>query len=151
MALFGKQNPMRRARLNIAFLLCAAAFVSAGALAQVPKTAKLKPGGLDGKVVNAKGAPVAGAQILWQAADGETPHVLHSDAQGRFHIEKMRAGSYDFRASANGTWSEWEHNVSVRPGSDTRVTLRLTFKPPTIAAGVELKGVMRAWDAPVPG
>src|SRR6202166_5422631 len=117
----GRRTAMRRARLNIAFLACAAAFVSTGARAQVPKTAKQKPGGLDGEVVNAKGAPVAGAQILWQAADGETPHVLYSDAQGRFHIEKMRTGSYDFRASANGTWSEWEHNVFVRPGSDTNV------------------------------
>ena len=142
---------MRRALLNSAFLVCAAAFVSAGAWAQVPKTAKQKPGNLDGEVVNAKGAPVAGAQILWQAADGETPHVLHSDAQGRFRIEKLRTGSYDLRASASGAWSEWEHNVFVRPGSDTNVTLRLTFKAPPAVAGVELKGAMRVWDAPVPG
>jgi len=142
---------MRRARLNIAFLACAAAFVSAGARAQVPKTAKQKPGGLDGKVVNAKGAPVAGAQILWQAADGETPHVLHSDTQGQFHIESLRSGLYSLRASASGAWSEWEHNVLVRPGNDTSVTLRLTFKEPPVVAGVELKGVMHVWEAPVPG
>jgi len=142
---------LRRACLNIAFLVCAAAFVSAGALAQVPKVAKQKPGGLDGEVVNAKGAPVAWAQILWQVADGETPHVLHSDAHGHFHIEPLRTGSYDLRASSSGTWSEWEHNVLVRPGNDTNVTLRLTFKAPPVAAGVELKGVMHVWEAPVPG
>jgi virginiamycin B lyase len=142
---------MRRARLNIAFLACAAAFVSAGARAQVPKTAKQKPGGLDGEVVNAKGAPVAGAQILWQAADGETPHVLHSDAQGRFHVGPLRTGSYDLRASADGTWSQWEHNVLVRPGDDTNVTLRLTFKTSPVAPGVELKGLMHVWDVPVSG
>src|SRR5579863_10478332 len=142
---------MRRARRNIAFLLCAAAFVSGGARAQVPKVAKQKPGSLGGEVVNAKGAPVAGAQILWQAADGETPHVLHSDAQGRFRIEQLRSGSYDLRASSGGTWSEWEHNVLVRPGNDANVTLRLTFKAPPAAAGVELIGAMRVWDAPVPG
>src|SRR5271169_4591153 len=127
---------MRRARLNIAFLVCAAAFVPAGARAQAPKTAKQKPGGLDGEVVNAKGAPVAGAQILWQVADGEMPHLLHSDAQGRFHIENLRMGSYDLRASSGGMWSEWEHNVLVRPGNDTNVTLRLTYKTPTAVAGV---------------
>jgi virginiamycin B lyase len=142
---------MRRARINIAIVVCAAAFVCAGTRAQVPKVAKQKPGGLDGEVVNAKGAPVAGAQILWQAADGETPHVLHSDAQGRFHIEHLRTGSYDLRASASGTWSEWEHNVLVRPGGDTNVTLWLTFKTPPPPVGVELKGTMRVWDAPVPG
>ena len=142
---------MRGWRLNIAILLCAAASVALGARAQVPKTPKLKPGSLDGEVVNAKGAPVAGAQILWQAADGETPHVLHSDAHGRFHVENLRSGLYSLRASASGAWSEWEHNVLVRPGNDASVTLRLTFKEPPVAAGVELKGTMRVWEAPVPG
>jgi virginiamycin B lyase len=144
---------LRHANLTIAFLVCATAFVSAGAGAQVPKSsvAKPKPGGLDGKVVNAKGAPVAGAQILWQVADGERPHVLHSDAHGQFHIEQLRAGYYQLRASASGTWSEWEQNVLVRPGEDTNVTLRLTFKDAAAAAGVELNGTMRVWDAPVPG
>jgi len=142
---------MRRTCLNIAFLVCAAAFVSASTRAQAPKTPKLKPGGLDGEVVSAKGAPVAGAQILWQVADGETPHVLHSDAHGRFHIEPLRTGSYDLRASAGGAWSEWEHNVFVHPGNATNVTLRLTFKAAPAAASVELKGSMRVWDTPVPG
>jgi virginiamycin B lyase len=125
--------------------------VSTGARAQVPKTAKQKPGNLGGEVVNAKGTPVAGAQILWQVADGETPHVLHTDSQGRFHIEALHTGLYNLRASAGGTWSEWEHNVLVRPNNDTNVTLRLTFKVPPLAAGVELKGTMRVWEAPVPG
>jgi len=142
---------MQRLRLNFAILVCAVAFVSEASLAQVPKAPKLKPAGLDGEVVNAKGAPVAGAQVLWQAADGETPHVLHSDPHGRFHIEPMRPGFYDFRASAGGAWSEWEHNISVRPGGTTNVKLRLTFKMPPAAASVELKGTIRAWDAPVPG
>ena len=144
---------MRRTRLQIVFLLCVAALVSAGTRAQVPKSsvAKQKPGSFDGEVVNAKGAPVAGAQILWQAADGETPHVLHSDAQGRFHIAKLRTGLYNLRASAGGTWSEWEHNVLVRPGNDTNVTLRLTFKVPPPVPGVEVKGVMHVWDVPVSG
>ena len=146
--------------VHLAILLCGAAglLLCAGtlpmtALAQVPKSAvaKKKPGGLEGEVVNAKGAPVAGAQILWQAADGETPHVLHSDAHGRFHIESLRPGNYELRASASGAWSAWEHNVLIRPGGDTNVTLRLSFKTPPAAARVELKGTLRVWDAPVPG
>ncbi len=117
----------------------------------MPKVAKQKPGSLGGEVVNAKGAPVAGALILWQVADGETPHVLHSDAHGLFRIQPVRAGLYSLRASAGGTWSEWEKNVLVRPGGDANITLRLTFKPAPVAVGVELKGAMRVWDAPVPG
>ena len=144
---------MLRSRLNIAFLIAVAAFASARVYPQVPKSsvAKPKPGNLDGEVVNTKGAPVAGAQILWQASDGETPHVLHTDSQGRFHVGPLRAGSYDLRASANGTWSEWEHNILVRPGSDANITLRLKYKEPPPAPGVELKGVMSVWEVPVSG
>jgi virginiamycin B lyase len=142
---------LRRARLQIVFLVSAAAFVSAGARAQVIKVPKKKPGTLGGEVVNVKGVPVAGAQILWQAADGETPHVLHSDAQGKFYLGVVRTGSYDLRANANGTWSEWQHNVLVSPGNNTNVTLRLTFKAPPSSPGVELKGTMHVWDLPVPG
>ena len=151
MGTFGRRLALRKNRLNIAILACFAAGASIGLHAQAPKTAKLKPGGLDGEVVNAKGAPVAGAQILWQVADGETPHVLHSDAHGRFHVGPLRTGSYDLRASAGGAWSEWEHNVLVRPGGDTSVTLRLIFKEPPAAVAVELKGAMRVWELPVSG
>ena len=119
---------MRFKRLNLVMSFCIVAGVSAGAWAQVPKSAvaNSKPGSMDGTVLNAKGAPVAGAQILWQVADGETPHLLHSDVHGKFHLERLRPGFYDLRASANGTWSEWEHNVLVRSGKVASVTLRLT-------------------------
>ncbi len=142
---------MLRRHLFMGILLCAAGFVSAGDAAQWPKVAKQKPGTLSGEVVDAKGAPVAGAQILWQKADGETPHVLHSDSQGHFEAGTLRSGSYDLRASAGGISSEWEHNVLVRPGTDSNVTLRLTYKEPTAVVRVELKGTMRVWDVPVPG
>jgi len=142
---------MRRARLDIALLLCGAAALPANVHAQLPKVAKQAPGSVDGDVVSATGEPVAGAQILWQVADGETPHVLHSDAQGHFHIAQLRTGLYELRASSGGAWSEWAHNVYVRPGGGTSVTLRLAFTAPPVAATVELKGTMRTWDVPVPG
>ncbi|MBZ5660926.1 MAG: carboxypeptidase regulatory-like domain-containing protein [Acidobacteriia bacterium] len=142
---------MRLVGPKLVVVFCAAALVSAGVRAQYPKVAPAKPGSLTGEVVNAKGAPVAGAQILWQPADGSTPHVLHSDAQGHFRIGPLRAGLYEMRASAGDAWSEWEHNVMVRPGGEANVKLRLTFKQPPAAAAVELKGTMRTWDVPVSG
>ena len=142
---------MRRSRLNFAIFLCSAVLLPAGARAQMPKTAKEKPGALSGEVVNAKGAPVADAQILWQVSDGRIPHVLHSDAQGRFHIPNLHAGFYELRASAGSAWSEWEHNVTVRPGAEVNVTLRLKFTPPPAPIAVELRGTMRTWEVPVPG
>lgn len=142
---------MPRARFDIALLLCGAFLLPVCVRAQSPKVAKLLPGNLDGEVVSAQGKPVAGAQILWQVADGRTPHVLHSDAQGHFQIPRLRAGLYDLRASAEGTWSKWEHNVSVRPGITEKVRLRLAFAPPPVTVAADLKGTMRTWDAPAAG
>src|ERR1700690_2439293 len=119
---------MRRAWRNIAFFICLAAFAPEGLRAQLPKMAKQKPGSLSGEVVTTKGSPVAGATILWQTADGGIPHLLHTDAHGRFHLDPLHAGLYDVRASAGGTWSEWEHNVTVLPGREANVRLRLAFK-----------------------
>jgi protocatechuate 3,4-dioxygenase beta subunit len=117
--------PMRRKCMGIVFLLCGIALLPACLRAQLPKQHKDAPGSLDGEVVDAKGVPVAGAQILWQAADGGKPHVLHSDAQGQFRIAPLRSGLYELRASAGKIRSEWSHNVVVRPGAKTKVKLRL--------------------------
>lgn len=142
---------MRRACFNMVFVVCSAVLLPAGLCAQLPKVAKEAPGVLSGEVVSTKGAPVAGAQIMWQAADGGTPHVLHSDAHGRFQIPKLRAGLYELRASSGGAWSQWVHNVTLRPGGEASVTLRLAFAAPVAAAAIEVKGAMRTWDLPVPG
>jgi hypothetical protein len=94
--------------------------------AQLPKQPKEEAGSLTGEVVDAKGAPVVGALILWQAADGGKPHVLRSNAQGQFRIAQLRPGLYDLRASSGKTSSDWTHNVVVRPG--TRAGVRLCLK-----------------------
>jgi len=116
---------MRRMWMGILFLLCGVVLLPEGLRAQLPKEHREAPGRLDGEVVDAKGAPVAGAQVLWQAADGGRPHVLRSDARGQFHIAPLRAGLYDIRASVGNTLSDWSHNVVVRPGAKATVQLRL--------------------------
>jgi virginiamycin B lyase len=141
---------MRRIWFTVVFLLGGAALLPAILLAQLPKVAKKAPGDLDGTVVNAKGAPVAGAQVLWQVADGRIPHVVHSDAQGHFHIPRLRTGLYELSASFGDASSEWAHNVLVRPGAASNVKLRLAPPPPPPVA-VELKGTMRTWDVPLAG
>jgi hypothetical protein len=91
-------------------------------------------GVLGGIVLNAKGAPVSAAEILWQTADGQSPHAARTDAAGRFRISKLRQGLYDVRAEAAGMTSEWQHNVVVRPGGEANVTLRLSRRIPRPAA-----------------
>jgi virginiamycin B lyase len=108
-------------------------------------------GALSGVVVNGAGAPVAAAQVSWQAADGTAPHALHTDARGHFEMAALRPGLYEVRAEAAGKWSDWEHNVLVRPGGSASVTLRLVrTTPPSLAAAAHtIKGLVREWTVPV--
>jgi virginiamycin B lyase len=142
---------MRHRWISAAFLLAGAVLLPAGLRAQLPKSAKQAPGGIEGQVVSAKGAPVAGAQILWQVADGSKPHALHSDAQGRFSIPRLRTGLYDLSASTGDAASNWSRNVLVRPGAETNVKLRLDPTGPPPQAVLELKGTMHTWDVPLAG
>ena len=121
---------MRRALLSLASLVCLGALLSAKLAAQLPKRPKESPASLGGEVVSAKGTPVARAAVLYQAADGRAPHVVHTDTQGHFRIEEIRAGLYDLRAVKGKMQSEWSHNVLVRPGRQANVTLRLEIDAP---------------------
>jgi hypothetical protein len=74
--------------------------------------------------------------VTYQSGGGTAPHVIHTDAKGRFSVEKLRADIYDVRASAQGLYSDWQKNVSLRPGQTKMVTLRLTHAkdaPPNAA------------------
>lgn len=88
--------------------------------------ARISEGTLDGVVLNGKGAPVAFAEVFWQAADGKAPHALRTNGRGQFRIAGVRQGLYDVRAEALGLTSEWEHNVLVRSGKVSSLTLHLT-------------------------
>ena len=107
------------------FFLFAIAAGSQVSYAQLPKTPPARPGSLDGSVVNEAGTPVSGAQILWEESGGGKPHVLHTDTQGHFGVPKLRSGLYDLRASKQQAESSWAHNVVVRAGRPTSITLRL--------------------------
>jgi hypothetical protein len=116
---------MRLAKFSIAVLVCSLAAITPNGYSQYPKTHPQPPGGVDGSVIDWKGAPVSGAQVLWQASDGGKPHVLHSDAKGEFHVPKLRPGLYDVRASKGNVQSGWTHNLLVRPGTPTAVMLKI--------------------------
>jgi len=95
---------------------------------------------LAGIVLGPNDKPVARAAITYQSSAGNAPHVVRTDARGRFTIPKLVADNYDLRASANGVFSEWEKNVNVGHGETRTITLRLIYakqmpKPGTITAG----------------
>lgn len=88
------------------------------------------PGSLSGTVFGPSGKAVAGARVFLQVSDGSHPHTTKTDAHGHFRFGGLRQGNYDIRAQAQGHWSDWEHNVLVRSGRETRVNLRLLLKQP---------------------
>ena len=83
-------------------------------------------GTLAGTVLNGKGRPVAGASVTMENASGGSPHATTTNAQGRFFFPELVHGYYDVRAAHNGAASDWKHNIEVRTGKQTDVTLRLT-------------------------
>lgn len=95
---------------------------------------------LTGVVVGPNDKPVVRAVITYQSSAGSAPHVVRTDAHGRFSIPKLVADNYDLRASANGVFSDWEKNFTLRTGETRSITLRLIYakqmpKPGTITAG----------------
>jgi hypothetical protein len=82
---------------------------------------------LAGLVLGPDDKPVANASVTYQSGGGNAPHVVRTDARGRFSVPKLRADIYDVRASSQGVFSEWEKNVSVRPGQTKSITLRLIY------------------------
>jgi Carboxypeptidase regulatory-like domain len=82
---------------------------------------------LSGTVLGPDDRPVPHAAVTYQSSGGNAPHAVHSDAHGHFTIAHLRGDNYDMRASANGIFSEWEKNISVRPGEQKTVVLRLIY------------------------
>ena len=119
--------------------------LAAATLLAAPRPA----GSLTGEVLGPDGKAVAGARVIVQVSDGSRPRTAKTDAQGRFHF-RLRPGNYDVRAQARGQWSDWEHNVLVRSGQQTRLTLRLLLKQPPadLPASVALEGRVREWTVP---
>src|SRR5271163_1740155 len=89
---------------------------------------------LEGLVLGPDNKPVANASVTYQSGGGNAPHVVRTDAEGRFSVTKLRADIYDVRASAQGVYSDWKKNVNLRPGQITTLTLRLIHAPETPAA-----------------
>lgn len=85
------------------------------------------PGSLIGVVIGPDDKPVANASVTYQSSGGEAPHIVRTDAKGKFSIPKLRMDNYDVRASGKGVFSEWEKNVSVKPGQIKFVRLRMIY------------------------
>lgn len=99
-----------------------------------PQRHRRAPGGISGVVVGPDDKPVPHASVNYQSSAGDRPHAVRADSTGHFHIAKLRADNYDLRATSQGIFSEWKHNVAVSGGRDTSVTLRLIYSKGPVTA-----------------
>ena len=121
------------------FLIMLATLVTGALLATRPALASHEARGtsvLTGLVIGPNDRPVAHAAVSYQSSGGNAAHAVHTDAQGRFTITKLPADNYDLRASANGIFSEWEKNVTIRTGQTRSVTLHLIYAKQMPKAGI---------------
>jgi hypothetical protein len=93
----------------------------------IPAMSQSRTSTLAGVVLGLDNKPVANASITYQSGGGNAPHATHTDATGHFSVPKLRADIYDVRASSKGIFSDWQKNVSLRPGQTKSVTLRLIY------------------------
>lgn len=80
---------------------------------------------LGGIIIHNNGRPAVGAQVVLERSDGSAPLATRTDSNGAFLFKYIRSGLYDVRASSRGSASVWKHNVLVRAGRETTLTLRL--------------------------
>jgi hypothetical protein len=110
--------------------ITAAVHLAARSVAAMPQSYAATPAHgatLAGVVIGPDDKPVANASVSYQSSGGNAPHAVHTDSRGRFSIGKLHADNYDMRASSKGIFSEWEKNITVRPGQTKTVTLRLIY------------------------
>ncbi len=108
----------------------------AGSYAQTPKKGGTA---LAGIVLGTNGKPVAHAAVSCESSGGISPHAAHTDANGRFIITGLKQDSYDVRAALNGTYSNWERNISVRRGQTKEITLRLMSDSEATIVNIPIK------------
>ncbi|WP_236606135.1 carboxypeptidase-like regulatory domain-containing protein [Sandaracinus amylolyticus] len=103
----------------------------------------LRPtGALTGRVVDESGAPVAGATIEVHPADGTAPLTTTSDADGRWTVEGVPAGSARVVVRRDGR-DPFETTVEVVAGSaPIEVATRMTV---TLPPG-EIRGTIQGSD-----
>jgi hypothetical protein len=118
-------------RLLRTTLLVTGVLFAGGLNAQTPKKGVTT---LAGMVLGIDGKPVPAAVVSCESAGGLPAHIVHTNSKGKFVITGIRPDSYDLRASADGSYSNWQRNIPVGKGQTKDVTLRLIGANPVPAA-----------------
>lgn len=101
--------------------------------------AMAQPGGsIEGAVTDASGAPILGAVVRIEGADGN-PRTTATDTEGAFKISSLPLGNYSVKISAAGLsdWSAPDVPATLTPGSSPlRAVLQVAPEVTTVTVGL---------------
>lgn len=98
---------------------------------------------LEGIVKDAKGHPIQGADIRIEATSGGTPlTTVKTDANGRYTLNSLAAGTYRVTLVVNGAQKTSINNTMIIPDESTQLNFDLTQ---TRASVTIRKGLHRVW------
>ncbi len=106
-------------------------------------------GGIEGKVVDPKGAVVVGASVTVTDDATEQRFTGVTDSQGHYKIEGLPAGSYTIVISAAGFSDARKEGIKVNEGGTVPVDLRLEIVTVEAAVTVDTPGTLKANTDPI--
>ena len=104
--------------------ICFATFLVSAAVAWAAQP--VGPARLEGDVKDAKGQPVAGAEVHLRGADGSGERIVRTDQNGHYGIGKLPVTDYEVLLFVNGTVKASLNNMKVFSGKPTLQNFKLT-------------------------
>lgn len=89
-----------------------------------PQPAAKAGAGLRGQIVDDKGAPVAGAEVMARNGFDGQEHSAVTGADGRFELDGLAAGVYDLQGQRDGFAVNGQSDILVHPGEEREIGLR---------------------------
>ena len=98
---------------------------------------------LEGVVKDDKGHPIQGADVRIEATNGGTLlTTVKTDANGRYILNSLAAGTYRVTLVVNGAQKTSINNTAIEPDESTQLNFDLTK---TRASVTVRKGIHRVW------
>ena len=91
-----------------------------------PRPAATAGAGLRGQIVDEKGAPVAGAEVMARNGFDGQEHSAVTGADGRFEFDGLAAGVYDLQGQRDRFAVNGQSDILVHPGEEREVGLQAT-------------------------
>ncbi|MCC8363869.1 TonB-dependent receptor [Lysobacter sp. A6] len=110
------RNRVRLSKLSVALI---------AALAAAPVFAQSTSAGLGGRVLDASGQPVAGAQVTILHAESNTSSTVTTDANGRFSARGLRVGGPYTITATSAAGTDIEQGIYLQLSAANNVNLEL--------------------------